>query len=175
MKVDLDGTFDVTTSPESTFAFLTDPERFAPLLPYFKELKNVQPEVFTVGLEVGVPQIRGHVDVQVKLVEKTAPTSAIYKSSGRHSLGIVDSDLSFTIRPNAGGATVDWRSSSVVNGTLASLAQGILVPLAKRQIKLLVRSCQDQLGTTEPQPSESVLKRGVTSIKGMFRSGGAAS
>jgi hypothetical protein len=32
-----------------------------------------------------------------------------------------------------------------VNGTLASLAQGILVPLAKRQIKSLVKSFQDAL------------------------------
>lgn len=146
MKVELADQFDVTTAPGETFAFLTDPERFAPLLPYFKELKDVQPGAFTVGLEVGIPQVRGRVDVDVKLVESVAPERAIYKSSGRHALGMVDSELAFSVAPNGNGSTVRWQSASVVNGTLASLAQGILVPLAKRQIRLLVKTCQDRLG-----------------------------
>ena len=69
VKVELADQFDVTTAPADTFAFLTDPQLFAPLLPYFKELKDVQPGAFTVGLEVGIPQVRGRVDVAVKLVE----------------------------------------------------------------------------------------------------------
>lgn len=175
MKVALDGTFDVTASPQDTFAFLIDPERFAPMLPYFKELKDVKPGSFTVGLEVGIPQIRGRVDVDVKLVESVSPQSAHYKTSGRHSLGIIDSDLSFTIEPKDEGATVTWKSESIVNGTLASLAQGILIPLAKRQIKSLVKACQDQLGAPAGQPPESLLQRGAQSVKGLFRSGGSAS
>jgi uncharacterized protein len=146
VKVDLADKFDVTTAPAETFAFLTDPELFAPLLPYFKELKDVQPGAFTVGLEVGIPQVRGRVDVAVKLVESVKPERATYKSSGRHALGMVDSELAFSVVPNGEGSTVRWQSSSVVNGTLASLAQGILVPLAKRQIRLLVKTCQDRLG-----------------------------
>ena len=146
MKVELKDQFDVTTSPAETFAFLTDPQMFAPLLPYFKELKDVQPDAFTVGLEIGIPQVRGRVDVDVKLVERVAPERATYKSSGRHALGIVDSELAFSVSPNGAGSTVHWHSASIVNGTLASLAQGILVPLAKRQIKSLVKTCQDRLG-----------------------------
>ena len=146
MKVDLADKFDVTTGPAETFAFLTDPQLFAPLLPYFKELKDVRPGAFTVGLEVGIPQVRGRVDVAVKLVESVEPERATYKSSGRHALGMVDSELAFSVVPNGEGSTVCWQSSSVVNGTLASLAQGILVPLAKRQIRLLVKTCQDRLG-----------------------------
>ena len=95
MKVELADQFEVTTAPADTFAFLTDPQRFAPLLPYFKELKDVQPGAFTVGLEVGIPQLRGRVDVDVKLVESVAPERATYKSSGRHALGMVDSELCF--------------------------------------------------------------------------------
>ena len=146
MKVELTDQFDVATAPAETFAFLTDPERFAPLLPYFKELKDVQPGAFTVGLEVGIPQVRGRVDVAVKLVESVEPERATYKSSGRHALGIVDSELAFSVEPKGAGSTVRWHSASVVNGTLASLAQGILVPLAKRQIRSLVKTCQDRLG-----------------------------
>ncbi len=146
MKVELADQFEVTTAPADTFAFLTDPQRFAPLLPYFKELKDVEPGAFTVGLEVGIPQLRGRVDVDVKLVESVAPERAAYKSSGRHALGMVDSELAFSVAPSGTGSMVRWQSASVVNGTLASLAQGILIPLAKRQIKALVKTCQDRLG-----------------------------
>ena len=59
---------------------------------------------------------------------------------------MVDSELAFSVAPNGTGSTVRWQSASIVNGTLASLAQGILVPLAKRQIKALVKTCQDRLG-----------------------------
>jgi carbon monoxide dehydrogenase subunit G len=146
VKVELADQFEVKTAPADTFAFLTDPERFAPLLPYFKELKDVQPDAFTVGLEVGIPQLRGRVDVDVTLVESVAPERATYKSSGRHALGMVDSELAFSVAPSGTGSTVRWQSASVVNGTLASLAQGILIPLAKRQIRALVKTCQDRLG-----------------------------
>ena len=172
MKVELDGAFDVTTSPDETFAFLVDPERFAPMLPYFKELKNVQPGSFTVGLEMGIPQIRGRVDVDARLLEAVSPERAHYKTSGRHDLGIVDSDLSFTIAPNATGSSVQWKSESIVNGTLASLAQGILIPLARRQIKTLVNACQSHLGAPAVEASGSMLKRGTDSVKGLFRIGG---
>jgi uncharacterized protein len=146
VKVELADQFDVTTAPADTFAFLTDPEKFAPLLPYFKELKDAQPGAFTVALEIGIPQVRGRVDVAVKVVECVAPQRATYRSSGRHALGMIDSELGFSVEPSGTGSTVRWHSASVVNGTLASLAQGILVPLAKRQIKLLVKSCQNRLG-----------------------------
>jgi carbon monoxide dehydrogenase subunit G len=148
VKIELADQFEVTAATVETFAFLTDPQRFAPILPFFKELKDVQPDAFTVELEVGIPQVRGRVTIEVKLVESVAPDRASYKSSGRHALGIVDSELEFSVAANGTGSIVRWHSASIVNGTLASLAQGILVPLAKRQIKLLVRACQDRLGTS---------------------------
>lgn len=174
MKVELDGTFDVTTSPEETFAFLTDPERFAPMLPYFKELKDVKPGSFTVGLEVGIPQVRGRVDVGVVLLEAVSPQSARYKTTGRHALGMVDSLLSFVLVPNVAGCSLQWKSESVVNGTLASLAQGILVPLAKRQIKALVKACQDHLGAPPSQEAPTVLQRGKATVRGFFQNPGNA-
>jgi carbon monoxide dehydrogenase subunit G len=174
MKVELDGAFDVATSPDQTFAFLTDPERFGPILPYFKELKDVKPGSFIVGLEVGIPQVRGRVDVAVLLVEAEPWKSAHFKTSGRHALGRVDSTLSFSLAPLPTGCSVQWKSESIVNGTLASLAQGILIPLAKRQIKALVKACQDQLGAPESPDGAGLFQRGKASVIGFFEKPGNA-
>jgi carbon monoxide dehydrogenase subunit G len=167
MKVELDGTFEVATPPEESFGFLTDPMRFAPLLPYFQELKDVGDDDFTVILAIGVPQIRGRAEVQVKLVEKAFPLRATYTSRGRHALGMIDSDLGFTLQSVAVGSSVSWSSVSIVNGTLASLAQGILVPLAKRQIKSLVQSFQDALQSSgSGTRAAGGLGRGTPSMPG---------
>jgi carbon monoxide dehydrogenase subunit G len=169
MKVELDGTFDVATPREESFGFLTDPMRFAPLLPYFQELKDVGDDGFTVVLAIGVPQIRGRAEVQVKLVEKAFPLRARYRSRGRHALGMIDSDLGFTLQRVAAGSTVSWSSVSIVNGRLASLAQGILVPLAKRQITSLVNSFQDALQSSgSATRSSAELGRDTSSRPGLI-------
>ena len=40
MKINLNGDFEVSASPEETFAFITTPNRFAPVLPYFKDVEE---------------------------------------------------------------------------------------------------------------------------------------
>ena len=69
MKVDLNGDFEVAAAAATTFAFITTPESFAPVLPYFRELKDISNRKFTIVLEVGVPQIRGTAEVTAELIE----------------------------------------------------------------------------------------------------------
>ena len=171
MKVDLNGEFEVAAKPNETFAFITTPESFAPVLPYFRELKDVSGRTFTVVLEIGVPQIRGAVEVNAELVETRAPEHALYNVKGRHALGMMDSIMTFSVAPTQSGSVVIWKTESTVSGTLASLAQGILLPLAKRQINSLVKSVHEALGgaeaTTRAKP-ENILGRSAKSLRGLF-------
>lgn len=153
MKLQLDGTFNVDTPPAEAFGFLTDPARFAPLLPMFKELHEVEAGRFKVLLEVGVPQIRGTVEATVTLVEQVAATHAKYRSSTRHSLGMADSDFGFQLSPSGTGTRVDWRSETLVRGTLASIANGILMPLAKRNVEAMIDALRVALGAKQEAAS----------------------
>ena len=75
--------------------------------------------------------------------------------------------------PAAGGSIVTWQTESVVSGTLVSLANGILMPLAKRQIKSLVASVRASLNGVEdavPAKSPSPLSRGASSLRELFSS-----
>lgn len=173
MKINLNGEFEVSAQPEETFAFISTPNRFAPVLPYFKDLKNAAEESFIVVLEVGVPQIRGIVEVNTLLVEQRPPEHVVYKARGHHTLGMMDSMLTFDVAPTARGSVVRWQTESVVSGTLVSLANGILLPLAKRQIKSLVASVRVSLGgTDEPASprSPTMLSRSGSSLRGLFGS-----
>jgi carbon monoxide dehydrogenase subunit G len=172
MKIYLNGEFEVSAPPEETFAFIATPDRFAPVLPYFKELKN-NVEGFIVVLEVGVPQVRGIVEVDTLLVEQQPSEHVVYKARGHHALGMMDSVLTFDVAPTTNGSIVRWQTKSTISGTLVSLANGILLPLAKRQIKSLVASVQASLGATGESAaprSPTMLSRSRTSLRGLFGS-----
>lgn len=146
MKLDLGGEFDVAASVEESYAFLTDPNRFAPLLPMFKELLNVTHDRFRVVLDIGMPQVRGRAEADVLFVDRQQGTLAIFKSTVRHALGMGDADIQFALTPEGSGTRVTWHCSTMVRGTLASLASGILAPLARKNVDAMIRSVQQELG-----------------------------
>ena len=173
MSIDLDGAFRVTASPAETLAFVTDPERFAPILPYFKSLSDVASDSFTLVLEVGVPQIRGQAEVAVRRTAMAAD-GVTYQAHGRHALGMIDATLVFALAAVPEGTAVTWTAKSTISGTLAALAQGLLLPLARRQIKTLAASVQQTLGAVPDDaapPKAGPVGRGLASVKSLF--GGA--
>lgn len=145
MRIALDGRFEVAAAPQRAFAFLTDPQRFAPLLPMFRELKDVNSDRFRIVLDIGVPQIRGRAEAEVTFVERVANEKAAFATTVKHALGVADSTLSFTMSPNGAGSAIQWTCDSVVRGTLASLAAGLLKPLAKRNVAAMIESVQKEL------------------------------
>ena len=150
MKIDLVGSFDVMASPGQAYAFLTDPTRFAPLLPMFKELKDVGPDSFQIVLDVGMPQIRGRAEAQVCLVERLEGERATFSSSVRHSLGMADGSMGFTLSPLGEGSRIDWICNTKVRGTLVSIAAGLLAPLARRNIAAMIASVRTELDRAQP-------------------------
>ncbi len=146
MKIDLAGDFEVIAPASEVYRFLTDPTRFAPLLPMFKELSDVQEQRFRVVLDVGVPQIRGRAEANVQFVEQLPDQRAALRSNVRHSLGMADTEMGFTLEPQGSGTRVLWTCSSTVRGMLASLASGILAPLARRNVDAMIASVQQELG-----------------------------
>jgi carbon monoxide dehydrogenase subunit G len=155
MKINLNGTFDVAASPTETYLFLTDPQRFAPLLPMFKELKDVQVDEFSIVLDVGMPQIRGKAEARVKFVERINNQRASFSSAVRHSLGMADSQMGFDLSEVEGGSRIAWTCDTTVRGTLASVAAGILAPLAKRNIAAMIASIQKELGPISSQTAQA--------------------
>jgi uncharacterized protein len=155
MKIDLGGDFEVAASTPEAYAFLTDPARFAPLLPMFKELSNVTGDSFRVVLDVGMPQVRGRAEADVTFVEKQPDQLASLKGKVRHSLGMADTDMSFALVPAGTGTRVTWKCNTMVRGTLASLASGILAPLARKNVDAMIKSVQQELGVpvSETQPA----------------------
>lgn len=149
MAIKFSGVFEVKKQPEEVYDFLTDPNRFAALLPEFQSLAVVDPTHFTVKVNVGISYIKGAAEVKMELAEGDRPRRAQYKGQGAVGGGNVTMVAGFDLAPVSDGAdvrtTVNWQGEAQIFGRLASVAGGLLEPLGKKQIQKLIDGLQAAL------------------------------
>ena len=129
MAIKFGGEFEVQRSPEEVFDFLTDPNRFAPLLPEFQGVSVHDAQNFTVKVNVGVSYIKGVADVKLQLAESLRPQRAQYKGQGSVAGGNVNMIAGFDLAPLGTGTKIAWQGEAQVFGRLTSVA-GALEDLA---------------------------------------------
>jgi carbon monoxide dehydrogenase subunit G len=145
MAFNFGGEFVVRRSPEEVYDFLTDANRFAPLLPDFQGLTIEDAKNFTVKVKVGISHIRGTASVKMQLVEANRPVKAVYQGAGGVAGGNVNMTAGFELAPNATGTRVRWKGEAQVFGPIISIAGGLLEPLAKKNVEKLIRGLQQAL------------------------------
>lgn len=145
MAIKFSGEFEVKKKPEEVYDFLTDPNRFASLLPDFQGLTVQDPTHFTIKVNVGISYIKGSADVKMELTEAERPTRAQYKGQGSVAGGNVTMVAGFDLSPTADGTRVQWQGEAQIFGRLASVAGGLLEPLGKKQVQKLIDGLQAAL------------------------------
>ena len=158
MAIKFSGVFEVKKKPDEVYDFLTDPNRFASLLPDFQNLTVQDATHFTLKVNVGISYIKGSADVKLELAEADRPRRAHYKGQGAVGGGNVTVAAGFDLLPIAGessdgialgivlGTKVNWQGEAQIFGRLASVAGGMLEPLGKKQIQKLIDGLQAALG-----------------------------
>ncbi len=130
MEIKFNGDFTVKKTPQEVYDFLVDPKRFCPLLPDYR-----------------ISHIRGTAAVKMSLVETQSPNRAVYEGKGEVPGGSASLRAGFDLQPSPGGETkVSWLGQSNVVGRIASLAGGMLEPLAKKNVQKLIDGLQKALG-----------------------------
>ena len=145
MAIRFSGEFEVKKKPEEVYDFLTDPNRFAPLLPEFQSLLVQDTTHFAVKVNVGISYIKGSADVKMELAEADRPRRAQYKGQGAVAGGSVTMVAGFDLAGTALGTKVNWQGEAQIFGRLASVAGGLLEPLGKKQIQKLIDGLQSAL------------------------------
>jgi uncharacterized protein len=149
MAIKFSGEFEVKKSQDEVFAFLTDPNKFASLLPDFQSLAVQDATHFTIKVNVGISYIKGTADLKMELAEADRPRRAQYKGQGGVAGGNVTLVASFDLKPstpNNHGTKVIWQGEAQIFGRLASVAGGLLEPLGKKQVQKLIDGLQAALG-----------------------------
>lgn len=145
MEIKFGGDFVVKKSPEEVYRFLVDPEKFCPLLPDYQSMARVDDKSFVVKLSVGISHIRGTASVKMSLLEAQPDQHAVYQGSGDVPGGSTTLRAGFDLEPASGGTKVTWTGQSNVVGRIASLAGGLLEPLAKKNIQKMIDGLQQAL------------------------------
>lgn len=140
------GEFVVKRSLEEVYDFITDPNRFAPVLPYFQGLTIADDRNFEVRVTVGISHIRGIAEVKLNLEEAERPRRLLYRGKGRLAGGSVDFNAGFDLETNAEGTRVRWKGEAQVFGVLTSVAGGLLRPLAQKNAQKAIDGLQAALG-----------------------------
>ena len=138
MAMKFTGDFVVNKSREEVYDFLTDPNRFAPLLPEYQGMTMQDPRNFTVKVNVGVSHMRGIAEVKMNLDQADRPTYALYKGQGKLPGGGASVSAGFDLAEAPEGTKVMWTGEAQVFGKVTSLAGGLLEPLAKKNLQKLI-------------------------------------
>ena len=142
MAIKFAGAFEVRRKPEEVYDFLTDPNKFAPLLPDFRGVSVEDADHFTVKVNVGISYIKGIADVKMHLTESQRPTRAQYKGQGSVAGGNLSMVAAFDLAVSGEGTKVVWQGEAQVFGRLTSVAGGLLEPLGKKQVQKLIDGLQ---------------------------------
>jgi carbon monoxide dehydrogenase subunit G len=146
MAIKFAGSFEVKRTADEVYDFLTDPNRFAALLPDFQGLTVQDSTHFTVKVNVGISYIKGTADVKMELAQADRPRRAQYKGQGSMAGGNVSLVAGFDLSAIDGTKTkVDWQGEAQIFGRLMSVAGGLLEPLGKKQIQKLIDGLQAAL------------------------------
>ena len=145
MAIKFGGEFELKESPEEVYDFLTDPKKFAPLLPDFQGMTQQDATHFTVKVNVGISYIKGTAEVKMQLAEADRPKRAQYKGQGRVAGGNVSLTAGFDLSPMNSGTKVVWQGEATVFGRLTSVAGGLLEPLGRKNVQKLIDGLQAAL------------------------------
>ena len=157
MAINFSGEFTTPGSPEEVFDFLSDPNKFGPLLPDFQSMSMTDPTHFAVKVRVGVGNIRGSAEIKMELSEALKPVRALYKGQGTAVGSQVTVSAGFDLSPLSGDTKVAWRGEANIFGKLASMAGGMLEPLGKKNIQKLIDGLQKALSERATQPAPEPL------------------
>jgi len=145
MAIKFSGEFEVKRTPEEVYDFLTDPSKFAPLLPDYQGMSVQDATHFTVKVNVGISYIKGTADVKMELAQAERPKRAQYKGQGSVAGGNVSLVAGFDLSSIEGGTKVAWQGEAQIFGRLTSVAGGLLEPLGKKQVQKLIDGLQAAL------------------------------
>ena len=145
MEMRFTGEFNVALPKQDVFAVLSDPEKFAPLLPTFHSMEMKDKKTATVRIKVGIGKIRGTASTELTLEQSVPPDHARYIGCGKVMQGAYQMTASFDLKDADGGTLIKWRGEARLVGKILSLVGGGIQGYAEKEINKLIASLQSAL------------------------------
>jgi carbon monoxide dehydrogenase subunit G len=150
------GIFFTTRKPEDVFDLLADPQRFAPLLPFFESMALQDATHFSLQIAIAVGQINGHATLAMELGEVLRPSRLEYRGQGIVAGSQLNLILQFQIAPLADATEVSWQGQIALDGMLALMAGHLIEPMGRKNFELMAERLQSELHETAPEPADGL-------------------
>ncbi|MCK5432370.1 MAG: SRPBCC family protein, partial [Gammaproteobacteria bacterium] len=145
MEMKFDGKFKIDLPREEVFEILSDPEKFAPLLPTFHSMEMKDERTANLKVKVGIGKIVATSTTELTLDEVEPPKRARYVGKGKVMQGVYQMISSFDLEEVDGGTLVKWQGETILVGKILSIAGGGLRGYAEKEINKLITSLQEAL------------------------------
>ena len=153
MEMKFSGEFTVDLPKEEVFPLLSDPEKFAPLLPGFHSMEMRDGKTAVIRARVGIGKIGGIATTELSLNQSEPPRHAQYVGRGKLMQGVYTVRTSFDLTDSAAGTLIGWQGETQLTGKILSLAGGGIRGYAEKEINKLIASLEAAL-SPEAAPAE---------------------
>ncbi len=155
------GTFTIPQSVEQVFDLVSNPERFASLLPDYESMAMQDATHFILRTAIAVGQIRGHANLAMELIEAQPHSRAAYRGEGTIAGGQLTLAIRFRIAPAGELTEVCWQGEVTLQGSRATLAGNLVESMGRQNFELMALRLQqhftvERVGTpAEPSAGAS--------------------
>ncbi len=135
MKLQYAGTFEVRSTKEKVYGFLTAPEKVARAFPGVERVDVSDENNFSVRATMGIGHLKGSMSFKLRFEEKKPYDHAKVVGRGMGLQSTADLSLSFDLEDLGGGFTrIKWSFEGNVGGLVGSLGGRLLDDVAKRLV-----------------------------------------
>lgn len=143
--MDFSGEFEVESSRENVYSFVTNPEKLSACIPGFRSLNIKGPDEFSVVVRMGIAFIKGDFQIEMKMLDRVENEHARVSGNGKGLGGSIDLDAVLDLSEHDGKTLMTWKASALIGGKLASMGQRVMNRQAENMIKEMFESLKNAL------------------------------
>ena len=141
-----DGSFEVSSSKETVYAFAIDPAKIATILPDVQDVKIIDADNFTLKAKLGISFVKGLMDVKCTLTDKTPYSFLKLKATANGLSSVVEVESSFTMQDTQdGGTLVKWAADAKIAGLIARVGSRFLDSATEKYVTVMIDSFKQKV------------------------------
>lgn len=146
MEMTFNGEFEVAIPRQQAFALLSDPEKFAPMMPTFHSMRMKDERNAVLKVKVGIGKITAIATTELILEKAVSPSNISYLGKGKVLGGAYNMVTAFELQAASDNSTlIKWQGTTQIFGKILSLAGGGMRGYAEKEIENLITSLQHAL------------------------------
>lgn len=129
--MNLSGTYTLNAPPERVWPHIFDPNSLITLIPGCQQLEEIEPDVYTGQMSIGIAAVRGKYNTLVKVIEADAPNHCTFEGQVTGSTGTITGQASFSLQEVEQDTEIEYLAHATITGALGTISPRFLESVAK--------------------------------------------